>query len=86
MTVKKKLQGAKLNAKVVKIAMLQLDLKMEDLAKALALSKLSVSARLNGRTPCRILELEKLSEVLRIPVEVLALPPEQTPPAAPPAA
>jgi len=71
MATRKKLQSVKLNTKAIKIAMIQQDLQIDDLAKALFLSRLSVSARVNGRTGCRILELEKLSEFLKIPVDQL---------------
>ena len=54
--------------------MIQQDIKAGYLAEALALSKMSVNARLNGRTPCRQLELEKLAEILKSPVEAFTIP------------
>lgn len=82
MAARKKLQSVKLNTKAIKIAMIQQDLQIDDLAKALFISRLSVSARVNGRTGCRILELERLSEFLKVPVDQLCAP-EEAP--APPA-
>lgn len=74
----RKIQGRVLNSKEVKIAMIRQELTTEHLSKALSLSKISVNARLNGKTPCRILELEKLSDILKVPLDQLALPEEPT--------
>lgn len=74
----RKIQGRVLNSKEVKIAMIRQELTTEHLSKALSLSKISVSARLNGKTPCRILELEKLSDILKVPLDQIALPEEPT--------
>lgn len=67
-------QDRVLNRKEVKIAMLRQDLTSEDLAKALSISKMTMNARIQGRTRCRMLEIERLSEVLKVDLNLLMMP------------
>jgi len=72
--MRRKIQGRVLDKKAVKIAMIQNEVKIGQLAEALALSKMSVNSRINGKTPCRLLELDKLVELLKTPADTLAAP------------
>lgn len=72
--MRRKIQGKVLDKKAVKIAMIQNDVKISQVADALALSKMSVNSRINGKTPCRQLELERLAEILKSPVEAFTVP------------
>jgi len=70
----RKIQGRVLNRKEVKIAMIRQDLTPTDLAKALSISKMTMNARIQGRTRCRMLEVERLVEVLKADFDLITMP------------
>jgi len=70
----RKIQGRVLNRKEVKIAMIRQDLTPTDLAKALSISKMTMNARIQGRTRCRMLEVERLVEVLKVDFDLITMP------------
>lgn len=64
-------------AAAVRAAMRARGVRQVDVALALGLSQPAVSARLNGRTPFTLADLERLADLLGVTVSELLQPPAE---------